>query len=49
MARGNPTFTFRWTKEIRADLEKIAAEKGITLADLVRDVLKDFLKKHKAG
>ena len=47
MSKGSPTFTFRWSKELRADLEQIAAAKGVVLADLVRQVLKDFSETEK--
>ena len=44
MARGTPLFNFRLDPEIRRQLEKIAQETKMTISDLVRLAILDFIK-----
>lgn len=47
MARGTPSFTLRLDPEIRKSLEDLAKEKGVTLADIVREALTAFIEREK--
>lgn len=47
MARGTPSFTLRLDPEIRKSLEDLAKEKGVTLADVVREALTAFIEREK--
>ena len=43
--RGNPTICIRLTPTQRENLQKIAADKGTNVSQLVRDAITDYLLK----